>query len=163
MTQVAARVAAIAIVFIALAGCVSSPFGPAAKSASSLTPGDALSQPDRTGAEVVWGGRVIGIVNTDSHTELELVALPLGRDHRPRRNAEDGARFVIRHPGFLEPMNWAPGRFVTAYGRFSGMDMRPVGGVPLRHAVMTAEQIELWPVTPNSGFSDFGNLGRPPN
>ncbi len=163
MTQVAGRVAAIVIFFTALTGCATSPFDPAAGSAGSLTPNEALSRPDRTGAEVIWGGRVTGIVNAETHTELELVALPLRRDHRPRRNAEDGARFVIRQPGFLEPMTWAPGRVVTAYGRFSGIDMRPVGGVPVRHAVMSAEQIELWPVSPNSGFSDFGNLGRPPN
>ncbi|MFU8878082.1 MAG: Slp family lipoprotein, partial [Wenzhouxiangellaceae bacterium] len=94
---------------------------------------------------------------------LEMVALPLRRDHRPRRNAEEGARFVIRQEGFLEPVTWAPGRFVSALGRFTGMDSRPVGGVPVRHAVMEAEQIELWPVNPTSDFSEFGNLGRPPN
>lgn len=157
------RLALIAMISFVLSGCASSPFDLSGGAVSSMTPETALTRPEAGGERVIWGGRVTGIVNRETYTELEMVALPLWRDQRPRRNAEEGARFVIRQEGFLEPVTWAPGRFVTALGRFTGLDMRPVGAIPVRHAVMEAEQIELWPVNPNSDFSEFGALGRPPN
>jgi len=132
------------------AGCASSPFGAAGARAGDLGPAAALRQPDRTGETVLWGGRIVGIVNAENATELEVLALPLGPGHRPRRDADGGARFVIRHPGFLEPMRYAPGRYVTALGEFVGVESRSVGAFPLDHPVLAAGQLELWPVQPNS-------------
>ncbi|MEX0915898.1 MAG: Slp family lipoprotein [Wenzhouxiangellaceae bacterium] len=147
------------IMFAALlAGCATSPFDTGGRKPAELGPGQALEQPGSTGASVIWGGRIVGIVNTGDATELEVLALPLGPGDRPRRDADGGARFVIRHPGFLEPMTYAPGRFVTAFGRFAGVESRSVGAFPLDHAVLEAEQIELWPVEPNSSRTNL-NLG----
>lgn len=140
---------ALAVLAVALvAACVASPFD--GRDASGLSPSAALENPDRAGAPVLWGGRVVGIVNAGDHTDLEVIALPLAYGDRPRRNADGGARFVIRHPGFLEPMTYAPGRFVTAYGIFSGIEKRPVGDVPVDHPVLDSGQLELWPVDPNT-------------
>lgn len=148
-----------AVIFtIFLAGCATSPFDTGGRKPAELGPGQALEQPDSTGASVIWGGRIVGIVNTGQVTELEVLALPLGPGDRPRREADGGARFVILHPGFLEPMTYAPGRFVTAFGRFAGIESRSVGAFPLDHAVLEAEQIELWPVETNSSRTSL-NLG----
>lgn len=128
-----------------LAACSTSPFEPEAADVASLGPGDALSAPERTGAEVIWGGRVVGITNAAGYTEIEMLALPLDRSDRPRDRAEGGVRFVIRHPGFLEPMNYAPGRLVTALGRFSGIEPRSVGEFDIDQPVLESRRIELWP------------------
>lgn len=145
-------------VFALLAGCASSPFDTAGREPAALGPAEALAQPDATGARVIWGGRIVGIVNQDDTSELEVLALPLGPGDRPRREADGGARFVILHPGFLDPMTYAPGRYVTALGRFSGIESRSVGAFPLDHPVLVAEQMELWPVNPNSSRANL-NLG----
>lgn len=148
-----------AIIFTAfMTGCATSPFDIGDHEPAELGPGQALEQPGSIGASVIWGGRIVGIVNTGQVTELEVLALPLGPGDRPRREADGGVRFVIRHPGFLEPMTYAPGRFVTAFGRFSGIESRSVGAFPLDHAVLEAEQIELWPVETNSSRTSL-NLG----
>lgn len=148
-----------AIIFTAFTtGCATSPFDIGDREPAELGPGQALEQAGSIGASVIWGGRVVGIVNTGQVTELEVLALPLGPGDRPRREADGGARFVIRHSGFLEPMTYAPGRFVTAFGRFSGIESRSVGAFPLDHAVLEAEQIELWPVDTNSSRTSL-NLG----
>jgi len=145
------------VIFIAalLAGCASSPFDTAGREPASLGPGEALAQPDATGARVIWGGRIVGIVNQDDATELEVLALPLGPGDRPRREADGGARFVIVHHGFLDPMTYGPGRFVTALGRFTGVESRSVGAFSLDHPVLAAEQMELWPVNPNSSRANL--------
>ncbi|MCA1780531.1 MAG: Slp family lipoprotein [Xanthomonadaceae bacterium] len=115
----------------------------------------ALQEPGRTGAEVIWGGRIVGIVNSAEHTELEVLALPLRSGHRPRRDAEGGVRFVIRMPGFLEPMNYSPGRYVTALGRYVGIESRSVGSFNVDHPVLEGRQLELWPVDPNRRNTRF--------
>ena len=147
-------------IFLAVlrAGCASSPFETAGGEPAALGPGEALAQPDATGARVIWGGRIVGIVNQDDATELEVLALPLGPGDRPRREADGGARFVILHKGFLDPMTYGPGRFVTALGRFTGIESRSVGAFALDHPVLVAEQLELWPVNPNSSRANL-NLG----
>ena len=141
-----------------LAACASSPFDTAGGEPAALGPGEALAQRDATGVRVVWGGRIVGIVNRDDATEVEILALPLGPGDRPRREADGGARFVMLHRGFLDPMTYSPGRYVTALGRFTNIESRPVGAFSLDHPVLVAEQIELWPVNPNSSRANL-NLG----
>lgn len=135
---------------IFLGGCASSPFDTGGRELAEIDPGQALEQPAAAGASVIWGGRIVGIVNAGNATELEVLSLPLGPGDRPRRDADGGTRFVIRHPGFLEPMTYAPGRYVTAFGRFTGIESRSVGEFPLNHPVLEGEQLELWPVDANS-------------
>ena len=144
------------IVFAVLAaGCATSPFDTGDRTIASLGPADALRQPARVGAEVIWGGRIVGIVNSAEHTELEVLALPLRSGHRPRRDAEGGIRFVVRVPGFLEPMNYSPGRYVTALGRYVGIESRSIGSFEVDHPVLESRQLELWPVVPNSRNTRF--------
>ena len=143
-------VGSILLIAMLLAGCVASPFEKRGREISALTPSEALSRPEAQGDLVLWGGRVVGVVNTGEVTELEVLALPLRTGDMPDRNADGSVRFVIRHDGFLEPMNFSPGRFVTAMGRFVEIEERSVGAFPLRHPVVESVQLELWPVEPNS-------------
>jgi outer membrane lipoprotein len=135
-------------------GCAGSPFDTAGREIAELSPDAAADDAGRTGAAVIWGGRIVGIVNTGEATEIEVLSLPLGPGDRPKRDADGGQRFVIVEQGFLEPMTWAPGRYVTALGRFSGIVQRSVGAFDVDHPVLEAEQLELWPVTPNSHRSN---------
>ncbi len=136
-------------------GCASSPFDTGGRSVAELQPAEARERPEASGARVIWGGRVVGVVNAGEVTELEVLSLPLGPGDRPRRNRDGGARFVIHHRGFLEPMTYAPGRYVTAFGRFAGIESRQVGEFPLDHPVLQAEQLELWPVETNSSRTEL--------
>lgn len=138
------------LVALLLGGCAGSPFNTGGREVAELKPGEAREQPEARGANVIWGGRIVGVVNAGERTEIEVLSLPLGSGDRPRRERDGGARFVIHHRGFLEPMTYAPGRHVTAFGRFVGIESRSVGAFPLDHPVLEAEQIELWPVETNS-------------
>lgn len=138
-----------------LGGCVASPFEAREAAVVDLDVEQALAAPERVGASVIWGGRVVGIVNAGQFTELEVLALPLKSGDRPDRNADGSARFVIRHAGFLEPMTFSPGRYVTVLGRFVDIELRSVGAFELRHPVLQSEQLELWPVEPNSSRPDL--------
>ena len=142
-------------VALVLGGCVSSPFDTGSRQIAELQPAEALERPEARGASVIWGGRIVGVVNAGERTEIEVLSLPLGPGDRPRRNRDGGARFVIHHRGFMEPMTYAPGRYVTAFGRFAGIESRTVGAFPLEHPILEAEQLELWPVETNNSRADL--------
>jgi len=130
---------------LALTGCASSPFSDAGY-VPALGPADALRGDVALGQRMLWGGRIVGISNTADVTELEVLALPLDRVDRPRDAAEGGVRFVVRQAGFLEPVNYAPGRLVTVLGRFDGVVERPVGEFVIEQPVLDARRMELWPM-----------------
>ncbi|GAB4177299.1 MAG: Slp family lipoprotein [Wenzhouxiangellaceae bacterium] len=144
-----------AAVMLLVAGCAQSPFREVPDTARMLTPAQALASPERVGETVLWGGRIVGVSPVDGHTELEVLALPLKRGDRPDRSADGSLRFIVRHPGFLEPMNYAPGRFVTVLGEFTGIESRSVGSFPLDMPVLAARRIQLWPVKPNAPRPDL--------
>jgi outer membrane lipoprotein len=139
------RLAGILLLALVLSGCASSPFSDAGY-VPALGPADALRGGVATGQRMLWGGRIVAVVNTAEATEIEVLALPLDRSDRPRGSAEGGVRFVVRQTGFLEPMNYAPGRLVTVLGRFDGIVERPVGDYLIDQPVLDARRIELWPV-----------------
>lgn len=142
---VRALLPALVIVALLVAGCASSPFSDAG-GVVAKGPADALRGEIQPGERVLWGGRIVGVVNAADATELEILALPLDHADRPRASAEGGVRFVVRYPGFLEPVNYAPGRLLTALGRFSTVETRAVGEFDIEQPVIDARQIELWPI-----------------
>lgn len=149
------RLAGLLVLVMLLSGCASSPFADAGY-VPALGPADALRGEVATGQRILWGGRIVGVVNTAEATELEVLALPLDRSDRPRAGAEGGVRFVVRHAGFLEPVNYAPGRLVTVLGRFDGVIERPVGDFLIDQPVLDARRIELWPVRDARLRTSFG-------
>jgi len=137
-----------------LSGCASSPFQGIDTEVSAIGPADALNASFRAGEQVIWGGQIVAVNNLENFTELELVALPLDGADRPRRDREAGVRFVIRHPGFLEPMSYSPGRYVTALGVFDAIEPRTVGDFVADQPVMLSQKIELWPIVQRSAFDN---------
>ena len=137
-------------VSVVLTGCATSPFADMDADVAPIGPADALTAPFRVGQQVIWGGEIVGVFNLEGFTELEMVARPLDGADRPKRNEEGGVRFIIRHPGFLEPLTYSPGRFVTALGTFEGVEMRDVGQFSTDQPVLNSRQLELWPVVQTS-------------
>ena len=147
--------AAVLMTILLVAGCASSPFSDAGY-IPALGPADALRGDVALGQRMLWGGRIVGITNTAEVTELEVLALPLDRADRPRASAEGGVRFVVRHAGFLEPVNYSPGRLVTVLGRFDGIVERSVGDFVIEQPLLDARRLELWPVRDNRPRASVG-------
>ena len=111
----------------------------------ALEPAQVLDGQGQPGDRVVWGGRIVEVHNFADLTEIHVVSFPLDRADRPRLQQEPGARFLLRHPGFLEPVQYAPGRFLTVLGRLEGVERAIVGEHALPHPVVQAERLHLWP------------------
>ncbi len=131
-----------------LAGCASSPVVDDRVNVAPVGPAHVLAESGHEGQLVVWGGRIVGVRNLAEETELEIVSLPLDRGDRPRLSAEPGVRFLVRQAGFLEPMQYAPGRYVTVLGEVLGLDERTVGEYLYQYPVLEAGNLHLWPADP---------------
>jgi outer membrane lipoprotein len=143
---------------VMLAACATSPVATDQVSVAATGPAHVLAQAGHEGEMVVWGGRIVQADNFAEYTELVVVSYPLDRADRPRLNAEPGVRFIVSEAGFLEPMKFAPGRFVTVLGRVAGIQERAIGEYLYEHPLLEAEQIHLWPADPaqwraRTGFS----------
>jgi len=130
---------------VLLAACASSPVTTETDQVVPLGPAHVLEGHSRSGERVVWGGRIVEIRNRAEWTEISVVSYPLDRADRPRPQREPGVRFLVRHPGFLEPIQYAPGRFLTVLGTVAGIEHAQVDEHRLRHPVLQAERIHLWP------------------
>lgn len=139
---------------VLLVSACARPVFEAPEGATALTPADAVEDwPRAEGRRVIWGGRVVGSRNLADSTELVVLGLPLSRSQRPRVRGEPVGRFIVRYPGYLETMVYAPDRLVTVDARVTGRETRPVGEARYQYPVVRAETVHLWP---ESGEDDSG-------
>lgn len=134
------------VTLLLLTACASSPVAPDGVEVAAIGPAHVLAEEGHDGALVVWGGRIVAVENRADHSVLVVVSLPLDRGDRPRVKADPGVRFMVVEDGFIEPMQFAPGRFVTVLGRVEGIAERKVGEYVYDHPLIEAEQVHLWPV-----------------
>jgi outer membrane lipoprotein len=129
-----------ALLLITLAGCQST----GRLGDGGPTPAQVIASGDAS-STVHWGGRVVGIENLPDRTLVEVLALPLDRSGRPRWDQDPLGRFIIEKRGFLEPLEYAPGRLVAVHGKLNGFTSGQVGEAAYRYPVVIGERLLLWP------------------
>ncbi len=113
---------------------------------TTLTPTAAAADIDAArDHHVEWGGVIISARNLRDHTELEVLAYPLDHSARPELEKTALGRFLLTRPGYLETVDYSPGRLITAVGPVTGIHDGSVGQSPYRFAVITAAELHLWP------------------
>lgn len=128
-----------------LAACAPAPLYKPAPDAVHVPPSVVAQTPEQySHAGVIWGGRIIGISNLANHTEIELLAYPLDSSQRPQTDAAPGGRFIAVVPGYLEPINYPPGRLMTISGRIDGMRSGKVGAADYVFPLVDANNYHLW-------------------
>ena len=94
--------------------------------------------------QVSWGGVVVNSTNLPQMTEIEVLAYPLDRIQRPVVDAAPVGRFLLRYPGYLETLDYAPGRVLTAVGVVSGVETGRVSQSDYQFAVLESSDLHLW-------------------
>jgi outer membrane lipoprotein len=144
MPSPALRLPATLILLAALAGCAA----PVLKDAPAISPttAEVAAAPERYhDAEVVWGGKIVAIENLADTTEVAVVAYPLARGQRPDTRAPSQGRFVLVLPGFVEPMDFPPGRWLSLRGRVAGSEVRTIDRSEVVHPRVRDADVHLWP------------------
>lgn len=133
------------VVTVLLVGCASNPPFDATAVETALTPAAALANPvESKGSLVIWGGTVVEARNLEGFTELEVLSYPLEDNQRPNLDQVPQGRFKARRPGYLETVDFAPGRQVTVKGTVDEPLTGTVGEASYQFAVVDVQQIELW-------------------
>jgi outer membrane lipoprotein len=115
----------------------------------SLLPEQAVEE-DARNVEVMWGGVIVNATNTPDHTDFSVLFYPLDSSQRPDREKSAKNRFIVRYPGYLETMVYAPGREITILGKLQGTEEGKIGDAPYRYPVLIADRIHLWPIGDDS-------------
>lgn len=136
-----------ASIVMLLAGCASAPPLDTDGVNRMLTPLVAASSSGQlAGQRVVWGGTIVQARNLRDRTELEVLAYPLDAGLSPDTSAQAQGRFLANKAGYLETVDYAPGRDVTLVGTVRGVRSGKVGATRYRFPVVTVQQLYLWPV-----------------
>ena len=139
------------VLFIALvlfvAGCATAPPIDMANTDPSMTPDRAVADPDMArGQRVAWGGTVVNTRNLKEVTEIEVLGYSLAKNGRPEITGNPQRRFLLVHPGYLEPADYRSGRVVSVTGVVGSNRQGTVGEAPYVYPVLQAEQIYVWPI-----------------
>lgn len=112
-------------------------------------PAQAAAEPERwRGRQVIWAGTLVAIHNLADSSRLEVLAYPRRSNGDPDLDSAPLGRFVARYPGYLEPLDYAPGRQLSVRGRLAGSETGTVGEAQYDYPLVEAVQLQL--LTPSS-------------
>ncbi|BBD79884.1 Slp family lipoprotein [Aerosticca soli] len=143
--RLAARLALIALSALALAACAPAPIYQPAPGTLTALPYQVAQTPERyAGGAVIWGGRVVKVDNLADHSEIEILAYPLDKSQRPKRNDSGAGRFIAVMRGYVEPLDYPPGALITVNGRLAGSRAGKVGEASYVFPLVEVAQSHVW-------------------
>jgi outer membrane lipoprotein len=126
---------------VLLAGCAGAPQMPPNPGPE---PAQAAAEPERwRGRQVVWAGTLVAVHNLAETSRLEVLAYPRRNNGDPDLDSAPLGRFVASYPGYLEPLDYAPGRLLGVRGRLAGSETGRVGDAQYRYPLVEADQLQL--------------------
>jgi len=138
---------AVALIFLS-PGCSPPAISPATlqQADRALTIDRLLQSPDTfQGRTVLLGGEIIETRNTPRMTSIMVLEHRLDYREKPRSGAASGGRFIVRHPSFLDPAIFRPGRVITVAGVVIGSESLPLGEISYRYPLIENKELYLWP------------------
>lgn len=137
-------------------GCASTPIFDTSKVDSSITPTLVLEDSsDNLGKTALWGGTILTTQNLKDFTQIEILAYPLDSSQRPDLNEKPLGRFIIRNPGFLDPISFSQGQSISVLGEVGQNQTATIGESAYVYPVINALQVNLWPERKTSTDSRF--------
>ncbi len=97
------------------------------------------------GKNVVFGGTIINVENTESRTVLEVVQQGMNSQLNPVYTDESAGRFLVDFPGFKDPAIYSIGKRLTVAGRVKGSLEKKLGKGTYRYPVIEPTEHYLWP------------------
>lgn len=97
------------------------------------------------GAKVRWGGVISKVENKAEQTWIEIVSRQLSSNGQPRGDSKSSGRFIARFCGFVDPLEYKVGDFLTVAGSLSGKHLALIGEYAYSFPVVTVSAAYLWP------------------
>jgi len=97
-----------------------------------------------TGKTVILGGIIAQIKNTPQGALIEIIQKELDYWGKPVRTDKTGGRFLLRHPGFLDAMVYAPGRELTVAAEVVGTEEKALTQAEYSYPLLRVRELKLW-------------------
>ncbi len=75
-----------------------------------------------------------------------MIAYPTDASQRPDQSAPTQGRFILVLPGYVEPLDFPPGRFLTVRGTLQGTRVGSVDAHDYVYPLLHEGDLHLWPV-----------------
>ncbi|MCE5265235.1 MAG: Slp family lipoprotein [Deltaproteobacteria bacterium] len=106
---------------------------------------DLLKDPDALkGETILLGGVIIETIPRSEDTLIVVRQTELDFRKEPENPDRSAGRFIVRHPGFLDPAIYARNREITVVGTIAGKEERPIGERRYAYPVIDARDLRLW-------------------
>lgn len=137
-----------AMLALLLGACASAPpVGLEDQLADGPTPRAAQQNPGLVlGQRVRWGGEILSLRNNKTDTEVEIYGRPLLDNAEPKPTGGEGVRFIADIDGFLDPVQYSPGKRLTVSGALQQARQALVGEFSYSYPVVEVQAYHLWPV-----------------
>ena len=139
------RFLALVLATVLLGACAETPNFDTSNVVATITPTQATKESEMLrGQRVLWGGVIINSINMANTTRIEVLAYPLDGNQRPTLGSEPMGRFLINRQGYLETVDYAPGRQITVVGTITGTEKGKLGESEYLYPLIESEQLHLW-------------------
>lgn len=134
------------VTLLLLYGCTYAISPPMADKAAKNIPFEKLQADPEAfiGKLFILGGTIAQTTNTKQGTVIEIVQKKLDYWGKPERTRRTGGRFLVFHPGFLDPMVFAPDRDITVAGEVLELNTPVLGGQHTDYFVVLSREYKLW-------------------
>ena len=129
---------------LGLAGCATTPPIDPTGVRTGLHPYQIANEADLGEPVVLWGGMIVEVANREHSTEVEVLAYPLDPRQRPQLERATEGRFIAILPGFVEPLAYPAGRFVTLRGRLVGTRAGRIGEREYIYPLVGVQAAHVW-------------------
>ena len=107
--------------------------------------------PTELGKAVVFGGKVVEVINTETTSNVVILQLPLNDFGRPSSDLKTSeGRFIASFPRLLDPEVFEKDEFVTVRGLYKGIEGGKIGEFDYNYVRLEADGIHLWDPRPEA-------------
>ena len=101
-----------------------------------------------TGKIVIWGGRILDVINDSTGSQLVVLESKLDDEEYPLPSRFSRGRFIAATPQFLDPAIFIKGRRVTLAGEVVGMKTEKLGNGTYAYPEVKIEELRYWVPSP---------------
>ncbi|MEH6453606.1 MAG: Slp family lipoprotein [Psychromonas sp.] len=97
-----------------------------------------------TGLMVRWGGVINKVENLATHTRVEIISKELNDDGEPKVDSSSKGRFIANYSGFVDPIIYKKGEYITIVGKIERVDTELIGEYAYPYPIVSVDSEYLW-------------------